>query len=98
MAKYRIIGPCWLDFPDGGPRMVHPFTEVRHDDGKIEQVETVIQYAGWPSAVAMEPVDDEAIETFEALLRMKSGGQLPVSPAVWREQREGEKTRANQHA
>jgi hypothetical protein len=90
VAKYRILGDCWLDFPDGGPRLVQPFTEVTGPDGKPLQVETVVEYDGWPNAV-MEPLDDEGRELAEVVHRLRSTKQLPATPAAWREQREREK-------
>jgi hypothetical protein len=90
MAKYRVTGDSWLHFEDG-PRLVQPFTEVRHDDGNIEQVPTTINYEGWPNAF-MVPLDDEAKENAEVLAGLRArGAQLPRSPQAWREQREREK-------
>lgn len=85
MAKYRIVDPgAWLDFKEGGPRMVLPMTAVTLENGKTDQVPTVIDYAGWPNA-AMEPVDDEAKDTVEILAGLRARGvRLPSSPAAYR--------------
>jgi hypothetical protein len=87
LAKYRILDPgAWLDFKEGGPRLVLPMTEVKLENGKTDQVPTVIDYSGWPNA-AMEPVDDEAKASVEILAGLRARGvRLPRSPAEYRKE------------
>ena len=87
MAKYRVIGPTWLHLEAGGPQLLNPYTEVTGPDGKPQQIETVIEFDGWPNS-ALEPMDDQGRELVEAVHRLRSTKQLPATPAAWRADQE----------